>query len=191
MKLIRTLRGRFALSLTVIILAFLAVFGAGVYLTFSRSEYKEVEDTLSLSAEQVLASLYEDNGTIQMLTPDADATHLREFSAFSQRGLTLMVLSSEGDILEAVGPYKDAPLPVARPLSQPGFQTLSETDQSDPIRVYVLPILENGHVLGWVQSMQSLASAEESLDRLRTLLLVGIGLLSILAGFAGYFLAER
>src|SRR6185369_11332433 len=112
MKLIRTLRGRFALSLTLIILAFLAAFGAGVYITFSRSEYKEVDDTLALSAEQVLASLYEDNGTIQILAPDPDATHLAEFRAFSQRNLTLMVLDSEGDILEAVGPYSDNPLPV-------------------------------------------------------------------------------
>jgi heavy metal sensor kinase len=46
-------------------------------------------------------------------------------------------------------------------------------------------------VLGWVQSIQSLASTEESLDRLRTLLLVGTGVLSVLAGFAGYFLAAR
>jgi len=43
MKRIRTLRARFALSLTALILAFLAAFGAGIYLTFSRSEYAEVE----------------------------------------------------------------------------------------------------------------------------------------------------
>jgi len=58
MKLIRTLRARFALSLTVLILGFLVTFGGGIYFTFSRSEYTEVEYTLSLSAEQVLASLH-------------------------------------------------------------------------------------------------------------------------------------
>src|SRR6188474_1652421 len=98
MKRIRTLRARFALSLTALILAFLAAFGAGIYLTFSRSEYAEVEDSLSLSAEQVLASLYEDNGSIQMLSQDPNATHLAEFSAFTQRGVTLMVLTPEGEI---------------------------------------------------------------------------------------------
>jgi len=46
-------------------------------------------------------------------------------------------------------------------------------------------------VLGWIQSMQSLGSAEEALDRLRTVLLIGTSLLSLLAGFAGYFLATR
>jgi heavy metal sensor kinase len=191
MKLIRTLRGRFALSLTALILAFLAAFGGGIYLTFTRSEYREVEDTLSLSAEQVLASLYEDNGSIQMLTQDPNATHLAEFDAFTQRGVTLMVLSPDGEILEALGPYSDAPVPVSEARLQPTFQTLRETDQRDPVRVYILPILEGGHLLGWIQSMQSLAGAEEALDRLRTVLLVGIGVFSLLAGFAGYFLAGR
>jgi heavy metal sensor kinase len=191
MKLIRTLRARFALSLTALILAFLAAFGGGIYFTFSRSEYAEVEDTLSLSAEQVLASLHEDNGSIQMLTQDPNATHLAEFNAFTQRGVTLMVLSSDGEILEAVGPYSDAPVPVSEARLQPLFQTLPETAQRDPIRVYILPILEGGHVLGWIQSMQSLASTEETLDRLRTVLLIGTSLLSLLAGFAGYFLATR
>src|SRR5690242_17257380 len=180
MKLIRTLRGRFALSLTVFILAFLAAFGGGVYLTFSRSEYKEVEDTLSLSGEQVLASLYEDNGTIQMLAPDPGATRLAEFSAFTQRGVTLMVLSSEGVILEAAGPYSNQPLPVSRSLLRPQFQTLSETNQRDRVRVYILPVLDGGHLLGWIQSIESLGSAEKSLSRLRTALLIGTGVLSLL-----------
>jgi heavy metal sensor kinase len=191
MKLIRTLRGRFALSLTALILAFLAAFGGGIYVTFTRSEYREVDDTLSLSAEQVLASLYEDNGSIQMLTQDPNATHLAEFDAFTQRGVTLMVLSSDGEILEAVGPYSNAPVPISGAHLQPAFQTLLETDQHDPIRVYILPILEGGHVLGWIQSMQSMGGAEEALDRLRTVLLVGTGVFSLLAGFAGYFLAGR
>ena len=191
MKLIRTLRGRLALSVTALILAFLAAFSGLIYISFSRSLYKEVDDNLSLSAEQVLASLYEDNGTIQMLTPDPDASHLQEFGAFTQRGLTLIVLSSEGDIMESVGPYRNDPLPVARSVSQPILQTLSETGQNDRIRVYILPVLQDGQILGWVQSLQSLGSTEEALDRLRTLLLIGTAVLSLLAGFAGYFLAGR
>jgi heavy metal sensor kinase len=191
MKRIRTLRARLALSVTALILAFLAAFGGGIYFTLSRSLYTEVEDNLSLSADQVLASLYEDNGSLQMLTQDPNATHLAEFSAFTQRGVTLIVLAAEGEILESVGPYRKDPVPVSPAHLKPAFQTIRETDQHDPIRVYILPILEGGHVLGWIQSMQSLGAAEETLDRLRTMLLVGTGLLSLLAGFAGYFWAAR
>src|SRR6266498_3051100 len=124
MKLIRTLRARLALSVTALILAFLIAFGGGIYFSFGRSLYNEVDDALSLSAEQVLASLYEDNGSIQMLTQDPNATHLAEFNAFTQRGVTLMVLTSDGEILEAVGPYSDAPVPVSEARLQPAFQTI-------------------------------------------------------------------
>jgi heavy metal sensor kinase len=191
MKWIKTIRVRFALWATALILAFLATFGAGVYFTFSRSLYGTVDDALVLSAQQVLASLSEDDGSLEMPRPDASAPHLAEFNAFTQRGLTLMLLSSTGGILEAIGPRAGEPLPIPQSLSQPAFQTLAEANEVDRIRVYVLPVMESGKVLGWVQSMQSLGAAEESLDRLRTVLLIGIGLLSLVAGFAGYFLAAR
>ena len=189
MKWIKTIRVRFALWTTALILAFLATFGAGVYLTFSRSLYGTVDDALVLSAQQVLASLSEDNGRYEMPVPDLNAPHLAEFQAFTQRGQTLIILSSHGNILEAVGPHGLEPLPISQSLSQPEFQTLAEANEVDRIRVYTLPVIEGEQVLGWIQTMQSLGGAEESLDRLRTVLLIGVGLLSVLAGFAGYFLA--
>jgi heavy metal sensor kinase len=191
MKWTKTIRVRFALWTTVLILAFLATFGAGVYFTFNRSLYGTVDDALVLSAQQVLASLHEDDGGLDMPEPDASAPHLGEFNAFTQRGLTLIILSADGEILEAVGPHGLEPLPVSQSLSQPEFDTIAETDKVDRIRAYTLPVIDSGQVLGWVQTMQSLGGAEESLDRLRTVLLVGTGLLSLLAGFAGYFLAAR
>ena len=191
MKWIKTIRVRFALWATALILAFLATFGAGVYFTFSRSLYGTVDDALVLSAQQVLASISEDDGRYEMPLPDANAPHLAEFQAFTQRGQTLIILASDGKVLEAVGPYGLEPLPVAESLSQPAFQTIAEANEVDRIRVYTLPVIESGQVLGWVQTVQSLGGAEESLDRLRTVLLIGVGLLSLLAGFAGYFLAAR
>ena len=191
MKWIKSIRVRFALWATAFILAFLATFGAGVYFTFSQSLYSTVDDALVLSAQQVLASLSEEDGSLEMPRPDASAPHLAEFNAFTQRGLTLIILSSTGGVLEAVGPRRGEPLPIPQSLSQPAFQTIAEANEVDRIRVYTLPLIESGQVLGWVQSMQSLGATEESLDRLRTLLLIGIGLLSLLAGFAGYFLAAR
>jgi heavy metal sensor kinase len=191
MKWIKTIRVRFALWTTALILAFLATFGAGVYLTFNRSLYGTVDDALVLSAQQVLASLYEDDGALDMPSPDASAPHLAEFNAFTQRGLTLIILSSDGEILEAVGPHGSEPLPVSQALSQPEFHTIAESNDVDRIRAYSLPIIDGGRVMGWVQTMQSLGGAEESLDRLRTVLLFGTALLPLLAGFAGYFLAAR
>ena len=102
----------------------------------------------------------------------------------------MLILSKEWESLQAIGPYSEVSLPNPPP-KQPDFQTIAETDEIDRIRVYTLPITENGEVVGWVQAMQSLGATEESLDQLRTLLIVGSGLLSLLAGFAGYFLIAR
>ena len=189
MKWIKTIRVRFALWATALILAFLATFGAGVYFTFSGSLYGTVDDALVLSAQQVLASLSEEDGHYELPAADSNAPHLAEFRAFTQRGLTLIILNSDGTVLEAVGPHGLEPLPVAQSLSRSEFQTIAEANEVDRIRVFTLPIIESERLLGWIQTMQSLGGAEESLDRLRTVLLIDVGLLSLLAGFAGYFLA--
>jgi len=190
MKQIKTLRARFALWQTALILAFLAAFGGFVFFTLSRSLHTAVDDALLLSAEQVLASLREEDGSLQMIAA-ANGPELVEFNVFTQRGITLIVLSQNGDVLQAIGPFSLDPLPVIPSLSKSGFQTIPETNEIDRIRVYTLPVLDGGQVVGWVLTMQSLSNAEESLDRLRTTLIIGSGLLSLLAGFAGYFLARR
>src|SRR3972149_7339123 len=190
MKQIKTLRARLALWQTALILAFLAAFGGFVFFTLSRSLHTAVDDALRLSAEQVLASLREEDGSLHLLAADNSAD-LVEFNVFTQRGLTLVVLSQNGDVLQAIGPLSLDSLPVFQPLSQPGFQTVPETNEVDPMRFYTLPVIEGDQVVGWVLTMQSLGNAEESLDRLRTALIVGSSLLSLLAGFAGYFLAGR
>jgi heavy metal sensor kinase len=190
MNRLKTLRARFALWLTVLILAFLSAFGGYVYASQNRSTYRAVDDALTLGAQQVLASLYEDDGTILMPLPDSNAPDLVEFTTMAERGLTLRILSSNGEILQSIGLFSRNPLPV--PLqNEPAFHTIPETNEVDRTRVYTIPLLEDGKIIGWIQSAQSLTDAEESLDRLRAALLVGIGALSLLAGFAGYFLAAR
>jgi heavy metal sensor kinase len=191
MKWLKQIRVRFALWATALILAFLAAFGGFIYLDLNRSLFGRVDDALILSGEQVLAGLSEEDGSIEMPTPDPSAPDLIEFSAFAQRGLTLRVLSQDGEVLQAIGTYSLTTLPFPQSLSQPEFQTIPEGNEIDRIRVYYLPVLEYYQLIGWVQTMQSLSSTEEYLDQLRTALLLGIGLLSLLAGFAGYFLAAR
>jgi heavy metal sensor kinase len=191
MKQIRTLRVRFALWLTALILAFLAAFGSFVYFSLRSSLHASIDGALALSAEQVLAGISEEDGSIEMPLPDPAAIDLIEFNAFVQRGLTLRVISLDGQALQAIGTYSQLSLPVPASLAKPEFQTISETDQIDRLRVYTLPIRDLGQMIGWVQTLQSLRGAEEYLDRLRTVLLLGSGTLTLLAGFAGYFLAAR
>jgi heavy metal sensor kinase len=189
MKWIKTIRTRFALWATALILAFIAAFGGFIYVNLDRSLYADLDDSLILGFEQIDASLKVEGNAIQI--PVSDDEDQDPFKAFIQRGLTLIIFSNEGKILQAVGPYHLTPLSFPKSLLQPEFKTIPEANEIDRIRVYTAPVIREGQVIGWVQTMQSLGNAEEILDRLRTALLLGSGLLSLLAGFAGYFLAAR
>lgn len=190
MKILKTLRARFALWLTLLILAFLGIFGFGVHFFLSRSLYTALDDGLAANAEQVLAAQVEDDGSIELPPPDPDAPDLLEFTSLADRGITLRILSEGGKPLQAIGHYSYNS--ISKPSSSKAyFQTVPEDSEIDRIRIYTLPIVENDQVIGWVQTMQSLGATEESLDKLRTLLISGVTLLSLLAGFAGFFLAAR
>jgi heavy metal sensor kinase len=167
----------------------LAAFGGFVYINLSYSLHTAIDNTLALSAEQTAAGLNIDNGQIIVSEPiGLDETGSE---AFTKGGLTLVVMSSDGTILQGSGPLSSHPA-IANPAGTNGvFLTLTKIGQTFPIRAYILPVLDNTKVVGWVQAMQSLANVEESLHHLLTALLVGGGMLSLLAGFIGYFLATR
>ncbi len=189
MKWIKTIRVRLALWSTVLLLGMLAAFGGFVYVNLSHSLHTAIDNTLSLSAEQTAAGLNIDNGHI--IISEQNALDETGSEAFTTGGLTLIVLSKDNTILQATGPLRTHPDPIQTSGTQGVFVTLTENDASAPIRVYVLPVLDDTQVVGWVQAMQSLANVEDSLQRLLTALLLGGGTLSVLAGFIGYFLATR
>lgn len=189
MKRIKSLRARFAIWITGLILLVLAIFGTLVYINLSLSLHTAIDSSLSLTAAQTAASLNVDNGKIiisEPITPEESG-----FQAFSERGLTLIVLSKDGNILESVGPYRNTPHTVAQVNPNGSFTTIPIANDDDSIRVYTLPVLDNQQTVGWVQVMQSLGSVRDTLDRLLLTLLLGGGLLSFLSGFGGYFLATR
>jgi len=90
MKQIKTLRVRFALWTTALILALLAAFGAFVYLNLSRSLTTAVDDSLAISAAQTAASLNVQNG--QVIIPETLSADESGIQALSERGLTVTVL---------------------------------------------------------------------------------------------------
>jgi heavy metal sensor kinase len=189
MKRINSIRVRFALWSTLLLLGMLTAFGGFVYVYLSYSLHTAIDNTLSLSAEQTAAGLNIDNGQINITEPIAGNETGSE--AYTTGGLTLIVLSKDGTVLQATGPFRAYPTAIQPTGSQGVFQTLTETNQSIPIRAYVLPVLDDTSVVGWVQALQSLATVNDSLQRLLTTLLLGGGVLSLLAGFVGYFLAAH
>ena len=189
MKWIKTIRVRFALWATALILAILAAFGCFVYFNLSLSLHAAVDESLFLSASQTAATLNVNNGQItppEAITPDETGSQ-----AFSERGLTLVVLAKDGTILQAAGPLQSIPVEINPANTQADLRTIPTTYNGYPTRAYILPVLDNGNIVGWVQAMQSLGNVQDSLNSLLAALLFGGGLLSLVAGFAGYFLAAR
>jgi HAMP domain-containing protein len=189
MKWIKTIRFRFAFWATVLFLGMLAAFGGFIYFTLSHSLKTAVDDTLSISASETAAGLNVENG--QILIPEAINSEEIGADAFSQRGLTLIVLSTDFKVLEAVGPYRSYIFPSSSFSTQPVLFTFPKSKVADPVRVYILPVLDNGQMVGWVASMQSLGGVQDSLDRLLVALLISGGILLIVSAVAGYFLAAR
>jgi heavy metal sensor kinase len=167
----------------------LAAFGGFVYINLSHGLHTAINDSLFLSADQTAAGLNVENG--QILVPKAISSDETGSEAYSERGLTLIVLSADGSILESIGPYRSIPIRASTLGSQAGFLTLPQSEETDTIRLYFLPVVDNGQAVGWVLAMQSLGNVQDSLDRLLAALLLGAGSLSIVSALAGYFLADR
>ena len=187
-----TLRLRFALWVSGLLLAIMAAYGAMVYLNLARGLAASIDDSLRLGASQAAETLNLEDGVAELpsaLPESADATDLRE------RGLTVRILDPKGGVLEASGPYREltiSPDGLARALNgHPDFSTLADPSGGDPVRVYTLPVSENGRLLGFVQAAESLGRVRDTLARLLVSLLLGGPLLAALAGIGGYFLAAR
>jgi len=193
MKRIKTLRVRFAIWTTVLILALLAAFGAFVYFNLSRSLTVAVDDSLAVSAAQAAAGLNVNNG--QVTIPEALNAEDGGIRALSERGLTVIVLAKDGGVLQAVGPYRDVTIGINGATSgnpQGTYTTLADrVGENDRLRVYILPVLDNGQVAGWVQVIQSLGPVQDALNQLLTALLIGGAALLIFAALGGYFLSAR
>jgi heavy metal sensor kinase len=187
-----TLRVRFALWVAGLLLVVLAAFGAFVYFSLKQGLRASVDDALRLSASQVTATINVEDGQIDFndTLPENDPT-----LGLQERGLTLRILDPAGQVMEALGPYRALPAEAyslaAAQGGQPGFATLSDPQQGDPVRVYTEPILDNNQLIGIVQVAQSLDNVYEALDRLLSALLLGGPLLVLAAAFGGYFLAAR
>jgi heavy metal sensor kinase len=191
MRLFKTLRFRFALWIAGLLLIVLIAFGAFVYISLAQSLYASIDDSLRLSASQAIAAVNIENGAINFSDsiPESSASDLRD------RGLTIRVLSTSGQVLQSFGPYRALPVdPMslqAAQQRQSTFASLAVLTTTETIRFYTAPIVENAQIIGIVQVAQSLADAQHTLDRLLAALLIGGPLLALAAAFGGYFLAAR
>jgi heavy metal sensor kinase len=190
MKRFKTLRFRFALWTAGLMLIVLILFGTFVFISMRQGLANSIDDSLLVSTSQAIAAVNTESGQIDFSEnlPNTSAAALRE------RGLTIRILSSDGRVLQSVGPYQNLSIDSVSIKSastgNSGFSTIAITE-SDPIRIYTAPIMENQHLVAVIQVMQSLAALYDTLDRLLLVLLISIPVLLIVSAFSGYLLAAR
>jgi signal transduction histidine kinase len=191
MKHLKTLRVRFALWTAGLLLGALVIFGIFVYVSMSRSLATAVDETLHLTAMQLLAEVEVDDGTLIVKeNPLEDA----EFAQLREQGMSMRVLYPAGQPVAAFGPYQDLPVsPVDLSVTDPSgaFTTVTHPGTQDPVRVYTTPISLGNQVFGILQVVQNLEDVRSTLNLLLINLLIGGPLIVILAGGGGYFLAAR
>jgi len=139
MRRLKTLRVRFGVWVAGLLLFVLVAFGALVYANLRQGLLASIDDSLHLGASQAIAAVNVENGQINFsdsVPEGSAAADLRE------RGLTIRVLGTTGQIIQAVGPYRDLPIDVesliAAGRKESTFATLTDAVQgeADAVRLH-------------------------------------------------------
>jgi len=168
----------------------LVLFGTFVYISMWQGLSTSIDDSIKFSTSQAIAAINIENGRVNFSDslPESSTSDLRE------KGFTVRILSTNGDLIQSVGPYRDLMVDqtsiqnAANKIS--GFSTFNLND-SESIRVYTAPIIEGQNIIGIIQVMQSLETVQETLDRLLLLMLISIPLLLLITALSGYGLTTR
>ncbi|MFN8495761.1 MAG: ATP-binding protein [Caldilineaceae bacterium] len=192
MKRYKTIRARFTLWIAIWLLAILAAFAAYVYHKFSGDLADSVDNTLRFSAAQTLTAINVENGQINIA--DAISTAPAR-SSLAKHDLTFRVLDAEGKVLRAFGEYPNLPI-TANSLStaqrlQASFVTVYAGSKQDAVRMYTMPIVSNGKLIGIIQIAQNMGDLRETLQRLLGALMAGGTSLVLIGAVGGYFLVAR
>lgn len=185
MTRLKTLRARFAMWTAGLVLFVLSAFGVYVYGSMARGLSAAIDDSLSLNASQIVASLNIENNQIVLSDSFTEETENDDLRA---RGFMVRLLTLNGQILQALGPFRALPITLA---TTPTFATLIDPTSQTAVRVYTTPVEENNRLIAVVQVAQSAEGLQNTLQQLLTTLWVGVPLLVVAAGTGGYFLAAH
>ena len=189
MSSLKTLRSRFALWTSGLLLVVLSAFGAYLYLSVANGLYATLDADLALNAAHVLDGLdVAQNGTYTL--PEA-FLQLPENATWMEPGFTVRIRSPQGLVLQTLGRYQATSAFPNALVAQPEFAMITDPESGAALRVYSMQAMENGQRLAIIQVAQPLQEARNTLDRLLVTLLISVPLLVAAAGAGGYWLAAR
>ncbi len=164
----------------------LVVFSIALYATLADQLYRNLDARLRLEAT---ASLDDVRRDLLNSGPDAHPPGL-----ITQSNLSARVIDAQGRVVVANGLLTAAPLDTTRlqQARQQGgmWQTTIITD-SEPARIYVLPLERDGQALGYVEVAEALSVTEATLRLLALILFIAVPATLALSAFGGWFIADR
>lgn len=160
------------------------LFAVYLILRFQHSLMSTIDTSLQITVSKTIATLdLEDYHELNSLT-----FHVTEQSQDGNPGFAMRLLSAQSEVWDS---YNDVQNISSWGPVEPGYSTQMGTGLEDQWRVFSQPVLDSNGIIGWVQGAQSLRPVNDAVERLRNQLLLGIPIILLLAGFGGYFLANR
>ncbi len=187
----KSLRARLAIGSTALLFVALVVFGLLVYQSVSAALYSYLDDSLRLSASQAVGLVKIQNGKI---IPPGEFDNPALSIEMLEHGLTIRILNAKGQNIQAVGPDRNNPLPadILRNVADGGtdLRTVNDTDTPYLLRLYTVPITDNGAYLGAVMVIRPFDDVRAVLNRISLGLLILIPFLALLVGCGVYLLTS-
>ena len=189
----RSLRFKLTLWYVLILGILLISFSSFLYITLSRSLYRDVDNRLRSLAHLIATESGSPSSTFGFgkLDQAVRATlNLRPVGKFIQ------VLDESGNIGEKSENLKNVQLPIslqALKNASKGFITFEtvSTFGNTPLRMMTLPVIENGHMARIIQVASSLEDVEDALRTLFIILVIAVPSALLVASLGGQFLANQ
>ena len=189
----RSIRFKLTLWYVLILGILLFSFSSFLYLTLSKSLYRDVDNKLSSLAKLIAsesASPLSKFGFGNIDQALENSMNLKPIGKFIQ------VFDESGKIGGKSDNLKNLQLPIslnALKNASKGLVTF-ETNRSfenTPLRIITFPVIENNHVTKIVQIASSLEEVEEALNTLFIILVITVPLALMVASLGGQFLAHK
>jgi heavy metal sensor kinase len=179
-----TLRARLTIWYMLLLALTLLLFSGYLYFQVQRTLLAQVDSSLQVAASQALANIENENGSPAFQDTEHSQVVVRRLI---QAGFAVRLIALDGTVRDGFGDHLALPMWVPQ---MPGYANLA--GEGDPWRVYSQLIeTPDGRIEGWLQAAQSLQPIYETLENLRTQLILGLPLVLLLAGWGGLFLADR
>ena len=189
----RSLRFKLTLWYVLILGILLVSFSSLLYITLSRSLYRDVDNRLRSLAHLIATESGSPSSTFDFgkLDQAVRATlNLRPVGKFIQ------VLDGSGNVGEKSENLKNVQLPIslqALKNASKGFITFEtvRTFGNTPLRMMTLPVIEKGNMARIIQVASSLEDVEDALRTLFIILVITVPLALLVASLGGLFLANQ